>query len=839
MLAGVPGSGATIYGSTINDWNNWQNGTLATSPIQFTLASDIRNRIRWIVPEQQLIVGTNYGEWSVGTRDSNEALSGANVNARRQVEFGSDPIQPINYADMSLYVEAGGKRVRAAQYNYEKDGYISSDMTILSEHLTSEISESYPNGYKIVRMAYSRTPDSIIWAIRDDGLLLAFTYEREHQVSAWSRHPFTDGGKVLDINSILHTDGDIVTLLVEREDGTYLETIRQENLCLDWQRNYDGILESDVIALSGDESGLIYLNQNLEEREPPHYGTGSFIYVSATISNTIVFKYNAIQLIEGEDYAKVSDKLYWIAQADYKAAIGVFDFTTQLTLNTDYQIYQKEDVFYLDIRNPAFDVSSLIVKISGVEVDPEDMYIMTGDDQVLLLDTAGNVETDITIEGYTVPDTCNLSLNVNDSVTADNLNEPFFTYNDETQAHDVGTSYILYDTHTFTNQIEEGVKTEDSDIKPIRVRNDGFDSETHEGFIYLDQSGTYQFGTHYADDTTTISVDGTLVMTHHGFNAKYDSIDLEPGYHYIKSTWVNTANGGTMSVNIIYPDGETKRLQWSDLYINVLTQSEELVEWVEGGSPVQVAPLLNLFSAQAETFTELRVTISSYEANDILAYTLPAGVSHSFSVDTHTFTGSMTAEEAEALIKSLTYESTNPTPPISKTLTMALDSTGNPTINYTSKVCIESANTPPILTALDVDDYVVHRPRKMISVYGSPQSEIWVGLKMTSIYEPVDRFNVPDNGGPGTRNRITEVEVYGVESLGGEVSANGGEKYEKLKYLTKEGKLSSPQEYVTGKFKAETPHGSQNDKGFIFRNCTPYKQKIAAIVFNGRRQASK
>lgn len=542
MLGGVPGSGATIYGSTINDWNDWQSGSLATSPVQFTLASDIRNTIRWIVPEQQLIVGTNYGEWSVGTRDSNEALSGSNVNARRQVEHGSDAVQPITYADMSLYIEAGGKRIRAAQYNYEKDGYVSADMTILAEHLTSEISDSYPNGYQFKRLAYSRTPDSIIWAVRDDGLLIAFTYEREHQVSAWSRQPFSDDGKVLDINSILHTDGDVVTVVVERADGTYLETMDQGNLCLDWQQNYSGILESDVIALPGNEP-FLYYNEDLAKRTEPFSGQGSFIYISATLSNALILKYNGTQLILGSDYAESGTDFYWIPSAIDKSLITAFDFTTQLTVTTDYQTYEYDECYFIDIKNTSYTLSGLTVKRSAVTVAAEEKYVMTGERQILVTNCASALTTDMTIE--------------------------------------------------------------------------------------------------------------------------------------------------------------------------------------DGGSP------------------------------------------------------------------------------------------------------------------LDVDEYIVRRPRLMLSIYGSPQSEIHVGIKMTSLYKPVDKFNMPDAGGPGTRNRINEVEVYAVDSLGGEVSNNNGEDYESLKYLMNDGKLSIPQEYITGRLIAEVPHGSRTEGDFILRNETPYRQKIAAISFNGRRQADK
>ena len=135
ILAGVLGTPATVYGSKINDWENFETGTLATSPIKFTLGSDVRNRTRWLSTEKSLIMGTDYGEWSVGSRDGSTALSGENVVAQRHTQYGSASTQAVVGSDLTIYVEAGGRRIRSMEYNFaEKDGYISNDMNILAPH---------------------------------------------------------------------------------------------------------------------------------------------------------------------------------------------------------------------------------------------------------------------------------------------------------------------------------------------------------------------------------------------------------------------------------------------------------------------------------------------------------------------------------------------------------------------------------------------------------------------------------------------------------------------------------------------------------------------------------
>ena len=57
-------------------------------------------------------------------------------------------------------------------------------MTILAEHITEG---------GLTQMAYQQEPNQIIYATRNDGELVALTYQRDQQVTAWHRHIF--GGR--------------------------------------------------------------------------------------------------------------------------------------------------------------------------------------------------------------------------------------------------------------------------------------------------------------------------------------------------------------------------------------------------------------------------------------------------------------------------------------------------------------------------------------------------------------------------------------------------------------------------------------------------------------------
>ena len=84
----------------------------------------------------------------------------------------------INY-DV-LYVQAKGSIVRDLAYNFYAQVYTGTDMSILSNHLFF--------GHNLERWAYAEQPFYQVWAVRDDGMLLSFTYLKEQDVYAWAHH---------------------------------------------------------------------------------------------------------------------------------------------------------------------------------------------------------------------------------------------------------------------------------------------------------------------------------------------------------------------------------------------------------------------------------------------------------------------------------------------------------------------------------------------------------------------------------------------------------------------------------------------------------------------------
>ena len=184
VFAGSTSYPQTIWGSQSGLYENFDEGDAeAADAFIYTIAANKVNTIRWLAPSKDLIVGTAGSEYKVG-RPTGEPLKPDNINIAQQTTYGVYPARPIQIGNVILFIQRQQKKVREFYYKFEDDAYSAPDMTILSEHIT---------GDGITEVDYAQEPDSIYWAIRDDGVLLGMTYQREENVVAWHRHII--GGK--------------------------------------------------------------------------------------------------------------------------------------------------------------------------------------------------------------------------------------------------------------------------------------------------------------------------------------------------------------------------------------------------------------------------------------------------------------------------------------------------------------------------------------------------------------------------------------------------------------------------------------------------------------------
>jgi len=153
--------------------------------ILFTLAARQYNRIRHLIPLDDLIIFTSATEWKLTTENS-DALTPTTIALRPQSYVGTGSLNPIVSGDAVLFIAELGGHVYDMNYSFETDKYKPRDISIIAPHLF--------DGFTIVDWDYSSVPTSLIWAVRSDGELMGLTYlsGQKPDVLGWHHHT-TDG----------------------------------------------------------------------------------------------------------------------------------------------------------------------------------------------------------------------------------------------------------------------------------------------------------------------------------------------------------------------------------------------------------------------------------------------------------------------------------------------------------------------------------------------------------------------------------------------------------------------------------------------------------------------
>ena len=161
-------------------------------------------------------------------------------------------IRDRSVGNATLFLQRAKRKIRELAYNFDVDGYIAPDMTILAEHVTEG---------GLTQIAYQQEPNQIVYAVRNDGELVALTYQREQQVTAWHRHIFggrfgnatitvTDFANIADgttttfTSATSATSGKFHTTSSNNQSATNLKTL------IDADSDFTATVSSNVVTIT-------------------------------------------------------------------------------------------------------------------------------------------------------------------------------------------------------------------------------------------------------------------------------------------------------------------------------------------------------------------------------------------------------------------------------------------------------------------------------------------------------------------------------------------------------------------------------------------------------------
>lgn len=286
-----------IWMSRTGDYENFSvekaSGTVTDdSAVTADLLSLASYRITHMIAGNDLILLTNGNEWTIS---GSETVTPSNITPRSQQSFGANDVIPIRSGNRTVYVQRRGSIVRDIGYNWDSDSYAGMDLSLLVRHLI--------RGHALTSSTYAQEPDSLIYFVRDDGVLLALTYMYDQKVYAWS-HMVTDG-EFESVCAVGEGNRDVVYAVVKRTiNGNtvrYIERFDESRETGTDQQDYC-MIDSAVRYSLGSAASTITGLSHLEGESVIAMGDG-YLFNPMTVENgTITLPQAAKRITVGLPY---------------------------------------------------------------------------------------------------------------------------------------------------------------------------------------------------------------------------------------------------------------------------------------------------------------------------------------------------------------------------------------------------------------------------------------------------------------------------------------------------------------------------------------------------------
>jgi len=327
VLGGTTAKPETVFTSVVGSYNDFST----SSPVKdddalvFTIAGRKLNKIKFIEGIQDLLCFTSAGE-NLIAGGQNQVLTPSTLSVRPQSNYGCAQVKPVLVNGNVIFVHQNGSTLFDMGFSASaetKSGLLADDITLLANHLFL--------GRTIKKLVYQQTPDSVVWAVRDDGVLLSCTYLKEQQVIAWAQHS-TDG-LFKDICVIQENARDKLYVIIERNGVGTLEVMKTRDITtiydaffVDGGYSYDGLTGSvGTMTVTGgtlwNETETLTINASSPSFSSDDVGQYVFLYHANGVNKFIITGYTNPSVV-----SVISDRTVDVSIRD----IAVFDWSLAL-----------------------------------------------------------------------------------------------------------------------------------------------------------------------------------------------------------------------------------------------------------------------------------------------------------------------------------------------------------------------------------------------------------------------------------------------------------------------------------------------------------------------------
>ena len=203
----------TFWASGVGDFSDFHaQGTIPDDPvtddgsIEATLQSNQVSPILWMMVRDDVIAGTSNGPWTISASGGG-VITPLNVQASRQSTMRCSTVPAVELNSSLMFVPRDKRSLHDLRFDFNVDKFEAIDQTLLSSHILDS---------GVIELAYQAQPHSTLWALRADGVLATFAFNRAEEIRGWCRQLIS--GTDIYVRSVAAIPGDDQTGSEDRDE---------------------------------------------------------------------------------------------------------------------------------------------------------------------------------------------------------------------------------------------------------------------------------------------------------------------------------------------------------------------------------------------------------------------------------------------------------------------------------------------------------------------------------------------------------------------------------------------------------------------------------------------
>ncbi len=170
--------GGKIWGSETDYYESFNRDIEGASASIFrTIGFGASQSIFWLAPSARMVAGTVLGEIDIKSNTFGEVLTPLNTNLKKGSDRGCANVIPLVMDQEIIFVQRGGDRLLGMDFNIAQEKHEIEDFNLINDDVLSS---------GVVRLAYTRNPETRIYAVLNDGTMRVLLRDKVEDVMGWS-----------------------------------------------------------------------------------------------------------------------------------------------------------------------------------------------------------------------------------------------------------------------------------------------------------------------------------------------------------------------------------------------------------------------------------------------------------------------------------------------------------------------------------------------------------------------------------------------------------------------------------------------------------------------------